>query len=55
VVEHKRLTEACNWYVNVQGRSHTVKIRCLRALGKDQYATLMAQELGLADQVLKST
>lgn len=52
--ERQRSTEACNWYVNVQGTSVTAKICCLRALGKNEYAKLMAKELGLDDQVLKS-
>ncbi len=53
--ERQRLTKACNWYVNVQGTSVTIKVLCLRALGKNEYATLMAKELCLDDQVLKST
>jgi hypothetical protein len=53
--QRRFLGAACNWYINVQGSSFTVKIRCLRALGKNKYAALMAEELGLADQVLKST
>jgi hypothetical protein len=53
--QRKFLEAACNWYVNLQWSSFTVKIRCLRALGKNEYAALMSEELGLADQILKST
>ena len=53
--QRKFLEAACKLYVNVQGSSFTVKIRCLRAIGEGEEAKKLSEELGLADQILKST
>ncbi len=49
------LIASCNLYVDIPGKPGTVKLRCLRALGRHDEAVLLAKELGLDDQILKSS
>lgn len=49
------LITSCSDYVDISGKFHTVRLRCLRALGRHHEAVLLAKELGLSDQILKSS